>query len=153
MKNQNLPVAVIGAGPVGMAAAAHLSLRKIPFLLFEAGDSVVAASAGASVAAGAPPPQDASASEMVRISMIRRIIQTLFRISTALRQLCTHSGGLTQIRGYYYLRIHAGQQPGSVMRERDCPVAMSTVNTFILPSMTALNVRVFPPGDQCGVSA
>lgn len=36
MKN-NLPVAVIGAGPVGLAAAAHLTLRGIPFLLFEAG--------------------------------------------------------------------------------------------------------------------
>ncbi|MCE3227148.1 MAG: hypothetical protein K0S32_1699 [Bacteroidetes bacterium] len=36
----NLPVAVIGAGPVGMAAAAHLVKRNIPFVLFEAGESV-----------------------------------------------------------------------------------------------------------------
>jgi thioredoxin reductase len=36
----NLPVAVIGAGPVGMAAAAHLAERNIPFILFEAGNDV-----------------------------------------------------------------------------------------------------------------
>ncbi|HKZ38927.1 MAG TPA: NAD(P)-binding domain-containing protein [Chryseolinea sp.] len=35
-----LPVAIIGAGPVGLAAAAHLALRNQPFLLFEAGESV-----------------------------------------------------------------------------------------------------------------
>ena len=41
MKNtNNLPVAVIGAGPVGMAAIAHLANRNIPFILFEAGTSV-----------------------------------------------------------------------------------------------------------------
>jgi thioredoxin reductase len=37
---QQLPVAIIGGGPVGLAAAAHLTIRNIPFLLFEAGDSV-----------------------------------------------------------------------------------------------------------------
>lgn len=31
------PVAVIGAGPVGLAAAAHLAERNLPFVLFEAG--------------------------------------------------------------------------------------------------------------------
>ena len=35
-----LPVAVIGAGPVGLAAAAHLATRGIPFIVFEAGRSV-----------------------------------------------------------------------------------------------------------------
>lgn len=35
-----LPVAVIGGGPVGLAAAAHLSERSIPFVLFEAGSGV-----------------------------------------------------------------------------------------------------------------
>jgi thioredoxin reductase len=35
-----LPVAIIGAGPVGMAAAAHLTKRNIPFVLFEAGSTV-----------------------------------------------------------------------------------------------------------------
>jgi thioredoxin reductase len=35
-----LPVAIIGAGPVGLAAAAHLTIRKQPFLLFEAGNTV-----------------------------------------------------------------------------------------------------------------
>ena len=34
------PVAVLGAGPVGLAAAAHLSERNIPFIVFEAGASV-----------------------------------------------------------------------------------------------------------------
>jgi thioredoxin reductase len=37
---KSLPVAVIGAGPVGLAAAAHLELRGIPFILFEAGSTV-----------------------------------------------------------------------------------------------------------------
>jgi thioredoxin reductase len=38
--NQPLPIVIIGAGPVGLAAAAHLALRKLPFLLFEAGHTV-----------------------------------------------------------------------------------------------------------------
>jgi len=33
----DLPVAVIGAGPVGLAAAAHLALRKMPFVVLERG--------------------------------------------------------------------------------------------------------------------
>ena len=33
-----LPVAVIGAGPVGLAAAAHLAERNLPFVVLEAGD-------------------------------------------------------------------------------------------------------------------
>jgi thioredoxin reductase len=37
---QSLPVAVVGAGPVGLAAAAHLEVRGIPFILFEAGSTV-----------------------------------------------------------------------------------------------------------------
>src|SRR5688500_14860300 len=40
-----LPVVVIGAGPVGLAAAAHLAERGLDFLVLEAGDRV-----GASVA-------------------------------------------------------------------------------------------------------
>jgi NADPH-dependent 2,4-dienoyl-CoA reductase/sulfur reductase-like enzyme len=35
-----LPVAVIGAGPVGLAAAAHLIARELEPLVFEAGDAV-----------------------------------------------------------------------------------------------------------------
>jgi thioredoxin reductase len=35
-----LPVAVIGAGPVGLAAAAHLQVRNQPFIVFEAGNTV-----------------------------------------------------------------------------------------------------------------
>src|SRR5688572_6351986 len=40
MEMQNYPVAIIGAGPVGLAAAAHLAVRKILFMLFEAGSTV-----------------------------------------------------------------------------------------------------------------
>src|SRR5687768_8326632 len=36
----DLPVAVIGAGPVGLAAAAHLAERSQRFVLLEAGPSV-----------------------------------------------------------------------------------------------------------------
>jgi thioredoxin reductase len=36
----NLPVAIIGAGPVGLAAAAHLIKQNIPFFIFEAGSEV-----------------------------------------------------------------------------------------------------------------
>ncbi len=38
--NQALPVAVIGAGPVGLAAAAHLVARGLNPLIFEAGQGV-----------------------------------------------------------------------------------------------------------------
>ena len=38
--SRNLPVAVIGAGPVGMAAAAHLATRGLDFVVLEAGDGV-----------------------------------------------------------------------------------------------------------------
>src|ERR671922_123644 len=40
MTDSQLPVAVIGAGPVGLAAAAHLAARRIEPVVFEAGDSV-----------------------------------------------------------------------------------------------------------------
>jgi len=36
----SLPVAIIGAGPIGLAAAAHLAARKQPFILFEASEEV-----------------------------------------------------------------------------------------------------------------
>lgn len=39
---QALPIAIIGSGPVGLAAAAHLVQRDIPFLLFEAGKDIAA---------------------------------------------------------------------------------------------------------------
>ncbi|KTR45380.1 FAD-dependent oxidoreductase, partial [Curtobacterium oceanosedimentum] len=35
-----LPVAVIGAGPVGLAAAAHLLEQGLPVVVYEAGDHV-----------------------------------------------------------------------------------------------------------------
>jgi thioredoxin reductase len=37
-----LPVAVIGAGPVGLAAAAHLIQRNLPVKVYEAGETVAA---------------------------------------------------------------------------------------------------------------
>jgi thioredoxin reductase len=40
--SRQLPVAVIGAGPVGMAAAAHLATRALEFVVLEAGESVAA---------------------------------------------------------------------------------------------------------------
>ncbi|CAJ0570751.1 unnamed protein product, partial [Mesorhabditis spiculigera] len=39
-ENGKLPVAIIGAGPVGLAAAAQLISKGEPFMLFEAGDEV-----------------------------------------------------------------------------------------------------------------
>ncbi|HEY3484488.1 MAG TPA: FAD-dependent oxidoreductase [Ilumatobacteraceae bacterium] len=42
MNSSSFPIAVIGAGPIGLAAAAHLSERGIPFVVFEAGDDVAA---------------------------------------------------------------------------------------------------------------
>jgi len=40
--NDHLPVAIIGAGPIGLAAAAHLLRRGIDFVILEAGDTVAA---------------------------------------------------------------------------------------------------------------
>src|SRR5918993_5089813 len=37
---ENLPVAVIGAGPVGLAAAAHLIQYDLPVKVYEAGETV-----------------------------------------------------------------------------------------------------------------
>ncbi|MBB5081532.1 FAD-dependent oxidoreductase, partial [Nonomuraea endophytica] len=39
---EGLPVVVIGAGPVGLAAAAHLAERGLPFLVLEAGEQIAA---------------------------------------------------------------------------------------------------------------
>lgn len=36
----NLPVAIVGGGPVGLSAASHLVERKQSFLLFESGEQV-----------------------------------------------------------------------------------------------------------------
>jgi hypothetical protein len=37
---ESLPIAVIGGGPVGLAAAAHLVMRGLPVKVYEAGDAV-----------------------------------------------------------------------------------------------------------------
>ena len=42
MAENALPVAVIGAGPVGLAAAAHLTERAVPYVVFEASEAVAA---------------------------------------------------------------------------------------------------------------
>ncbi|WP_062464646.1 NAD(P)-binding protein [Demequina soli] len=42
LANAHLPIAIIGAGPVGLAAAAHLLRRGLPFEVLEAGDTVAA---------------------------------------------------------------------------------------------------------------
>ncbi|WP_194972624.1 NAD(P)-binding domain-containing protein [Aquiflexum lacus] len=39
LKSKN-PVAIIGAGPIGLAAAAHLAGRQIPFVVFEASTEI-----------------------------------------------------------------------------------------------------------------
>lgn len=39
MESKQLPVAIIGGGPVGLAAAAHLVKRNEPFMLFEKGET------------------------------------------------------------------------------------------------------------------
>src|ERR1700741_5590727 len=42
MSANDLPVAVIGAGPIGLAAAAHLVERGVPVRVYEAGRTVAA---------------------------------------------------------------------------------------------------------------
>jgi 2-polyprenyl-6-methoxyphenol hydroxylase-like FAD-dependent oxidoreductase len=43
IRSDGLPVVVIGAGPVGLAAAAHLTERDLPFVVIEAGNGPAAA--------------------------------------------------------------------------------------------------------------
>lgn len=40
MQKNDLPVAIIGGGPIGMAAAAHLKKSNQPFILFETGKQI-----------------------------------------------------------------------------------------------------------------
>lgn len=40
MNNHDLPVAIIGGGPVGLSAAAHLKKSNQPFILFEIGNQI-----------------------------------------------------------------------------------------------------------------
>ena len=67
-----LPVAIIGAGPVGLAAAAHLVTRGESFVLFDAGNAV-----GASV---------------LKWAHVRLFSQWEFNIDKAARQLLSSHG-------------------------------------------------------------
>jgi thioredoxin reductase len=69
---KSLPVAIIGAGPVGLAAAAHLISRNQPFLLFEAGNTV--------------------ASNILSWKHIRVFSPWRYNIDKAARQLLTETG-------------------------------------------------------------
>ena len=89
--------------------------------------SAGASVAGAWVGAGAAAPQEVVNNTKIKTNVIRRIIQTHFR-------------------------IHAGQQVDSIIRDRISPVDRSAICTFILSFMTTLNAKVFPSGDQTGVS-
>ena len=42
VRSSELPVAVIGGGPVGLAATAHLVTRGVPVKLYEAGKTIAA---------------------------------------------------------------------------------------------------------------
>src|SRR5512143_2284039 len=93
-----------------------------------AGASVAAgASAAAGACVAAAPPQAVSTKDRLRIKRIRRNIWTHFR-------------------------IHAGQQVDSVSRGLISPDNMFAMDTVILPFMTTLKAKVFPSGDQSGVS-
>src|SRR5687767_10784211 len=72
---QSLPVAVIGAGPVGLAAAAQLEVRGIPFILFEAGSAV--------------------ASNVLSWKHIRVFSPWRYNIDKAARQLLAESGWIS----------------------------------------------------------
>jgi thioredoxin reductase len=69
---KSLPVAIIGAGPVGLAAAAHLQIRNQPFLIFESGRTV--------------------ASNILSWKHIRVFSPWRYNIDNAARQLLMQSG-------------------------------------------------------------
>jgi thioredoxin reductase len=74
-ETQSLPVAILGAGPVGLAAAAHLEVRSIPFILFEAGPTV--------------------ASNILSWKHIRVFSPWRYNIDKAARKLLTESGWIS----------------------------------------------------------
>ena len=80
--DSQLPVAVIGAGPVGLAAAAHLLAQGEEPVIFEAGDQ-----AGASVLAW---------------GHVRLFSPWRYMIDAAARELLTQSGGWVEPDGEAY---------------------------------------------------
>ena len=54
MSDQSLPVVIIGAGPVGLAAAAHALPRHLTPLVLEAGPRMAPAFAGGATSACSP---------------------------------------------------------------------------------------------------
>ena len=78
--------------------------------------------------AGAAAPQDVITNVRTRITMIRQIVRTHFR-------------------------SQAGQQADSVGRDCISPVSMSAICYLHFPFKTVVNAKVFPSGDQNGVSA
>jgi len=53
-----LPVAIIGAGPIGLAAAAHLIERKVPVKIYESDETIGALSATGAMCGSSPPGAD-----------------------------------------------------------------------------------------------
>src|SRR5690349_10115349 len=70
--SKSLPAAIIGAGPVGLAAAAHLRVRNQPFILFERGET--------------------TASNILSWRHIRVFSPWRYNIDKAARQLLAESG-------------------------------------------------------------
>ena len=102
-----------------------------------AGGSVGMGSPEGAVAAGA---QEEIIIPRIKTNMILRIIPTHFQRSAA-----------DYLQQSFHLRIHAGQQMDSALSDHIFPVTMSALCTIILPFLTTLKVKVFPPGAQNGV--
>lgn len=77
----NLPVAIIGGGPVGLAAAAHLVQKGESFILFEAGATV--------------------ASNILEWGHVKMFSPWQYNIDRASRELLEKSGWCRQMKIYY----------------------------------------------------
>ena len=131
---EDLPVVVIGAGPVGLAAAAHLAERGLPFIVLEAGDGPAAAVApvgprAAVLARGGttstPPP--AACSQRRRLGRARPRRPADRRRSSP-RTTCSPLADLPALKPHirYGARVvavtRARPRPGPHRRPRDDPV-------------------------------